>query len=323
MVKARKKITLLLAGGTALLDQNKRLLTVQSPEDIELWLKQMPELGLLAEIEPIFVASENDILTPEHWQEMAGQIAERLETSSGFVVVSRADQLLLTTNALSFLLQNIKKTIVLTSAVRSGTTEVKSKNIFGQKNDLGLRSNLINAFQVLDYSLPTPAIMFGTRLIPGVRAISDHDQGLNIFASSDDNYWGRVDFGISVKAGLSYHTAKTKLYEKIKANIFVFDDLPGLTWSMNLEQIKDCEAIFIKLNHQNKLEPAKVKQIKSLKIPVFLYHPTQVQGPDEAIMLSNCTFEAALAKAMWVIANQENISQFTQIGEQNIVGELI
>jgi L-asparaginase/Glu-tRNA(Gln) amidotransferase subunit D len=312
-----------LAGGTALLDQNKRLLTVQTPEDIELWLKQMPELGLLAEIEPIFVSAENDILTPEHWQAMAKYITERLDTSSGFVVVSRADQLLLTTNVLSFLLQNIKKTVVLTSAVRSGTTEIKSKNIFGQKGDLGLRSNLINAFQVLDYSLPTPAIMFGTRLIPGVRAISDNDEGLNIFASLDDNYWGRVDFGISVKSGLAYHTAKQKIYEKIKANIFVFDDLPGLAWSVNLDQIKDCEAIFIKLNHQNKLEPAKIKQIKALKIPVFLYHPTQVQGPDEAIAMSNCTFEAALAKAMWAIANKDVINQFTQIGEQSIIGELI
>jgi L-asparaginase/Glu-tRNA(Gln) amidotransferase subunit D len=323
MVKARKKITLLLAGGTALLDQNKRLLTVQSPEDIELWLKQMPELGLLAEIEPIFISAENDILTPEHWQSMAKEIAERLDTSSGFVVVSRADQLLLTANALSFLLQNIKKTIVLTSALRSGTTEIKSKNIFGQKNDLGLRSNLINAFQVLDYSLATPAIMFGTRLIPGVRAISDNDEGLNIFASLDDNYWGRVDFGISVKSGLAYHTTKQKIYEKIKANIFVFDDLPGMSWSLNLEQIKDCEAIFIKLNHQNKLEPVKIKQIKAMKIPVFLYHPSQVQGPDEAIAMSNCTFEAALTKAMWAIANKEAIGQFTQIGEQNIIGELI
>ena len=323
MVKVRKKITLLLAGGTALLDQNKRLLTVQSPEDIELWLKQMPELGLLAEIEPIFVSAENDILTPEHWQEMARQIAERLETSSGFVVVSRADQLLLTANALSFLLQNIKKTVVLTSALRSGTTEIKQKNIFGQKNDLGLRSNLINAFQVLDYSLPTPAIMFGTRLIPGVRAINDHDQGLNIFASLDDNYWGRVDFGISVKAGLSFHTAKTKLYEKIKANILVFDDLPGLAWDLDFAKLKNYEAIFIRLNHQNKLEPVKIKQIKESPYPVFLYHPTQVQGPDEAIAMSNCTFEAALVKAMWAIANKDALNQFTQIGEQNIIGELI
>lgn len=185
MVKARKKITLLLAGGTALLDQNKRLLTVQNPEDIEAWLKQVPELGLLADIEPIFISAEDDIVTPQHWQAMAKNIIQRLDSSSGFVVVSRADQLTMTASALSFLLQNIKKTIVLTAAVRSGTTELKNKNIFGQKNDLGLRSNLINAFQVLDYTLPTPAIMFGTRLIPGVRAISDNDEGLNIFASLD------------------------------------------------------------------------------------------------------------------------------------------
>ncbi|MFA6252881.1 MAG: asparaginase domain-containing protein [Patescibacteria group bacterium] len=321
MTKVRKKITLLLAGGTALLDQNKRLLTIQSPDDIEIWLKQMPELRLLAEVEPIFIAPEDSILTPEHWQEMAKQIAERLDSSSGFVVVSRSDQLLMTANALSFLLQNIKKTVVLTSAIRSGTAEL-SKNIVGQKNDLGLRSNLINAFQVLDYSLPTPAIMFGTRLIPGVRATCDKDTGLNLFASIDDNYWGRVDFGISVKSGLGYHTGKPKIYNKIKANIFVFDDLPGLTWLTNFEQ-NNYDALFIKLNHQNKLEPAKIKQIKDSKIPVFLYHPIQVHGPDEAIIMTACTFESAMAKAMWAMANKDKIASFEQIGQQNFIGELI
>ena len=321
MTKVRKKITLLLAGGTALLDQNKRLLTVQSPDDIEIWLKQMPELGLLAEIEPIFIAPEDSILTHAHWQEMAKQIAEHLDSSSGFVVVSRSDQLLMTASILSFLLQNIKKTVVLTSAIRSGTTE-QVKNIVDQKNDLGLRSNLINAFQVLDYDLPTPAIMFGTRLIPGVKATNDNNEGLNLFASQDDNYWGRVDFGISVKSSLAYHTAKPKIYNKIKANIFVFDDLPGLAWPINFGQ-NNYEAIFIKLNHQNKLEPAKIKQIKDSKIPVFLYHQALVSGPDEAIIMTTCTFESALAKALWAIANKDKIASFGQIGQQNIIGELI
>lgn len=323
MVKARKKISLLLAGGTALFDQNKRLLTVQSPDDIEPWLRQMPELGLLAEIEPLFVASENDLLTPEHWQEMARKIAERLDTSSGFVIVARADQLLATASALSFLLQNIKKTVVLTAASRSALTELKSKSNQGQKNDLGLRSNLINAFQVLDYDLPGPAIMFGTRLIPGVRAIAERQADLNFFASLDDSYWGRVDFGISVKAGLSYQTAKPKIYDKIKANILVFDDLPGLAWDFDLAKLKNYEAIFIRLNHQHKLESNKLKQIKEAMVPVFLYHPWQAQGSDEAIVLTHCTFEAALTKAMWALANRESLNHFEQLGEQNIAGELI
>lgn len=323
MVKTRKKISLLLAGGTALFDQNKRLLTVQSPDDIEPWLKQMPELGLLAEIEPIFVASENDLLTPEHWQEMTRHIAERLESSSGFVLVARADQLVATASALSFLLQNIKKTVVLTAASRNALIELKSKGAQNQKNDLGLRSNLINAFQVLDYDLPGPAIMFGTRLIPGVRAIVDRQTDLNFFASLDDNYWGRVDFGISVKAGLAYQVAKTKIYENIKANILVFDDVPGLGWDFDLAKLKNYEAIFIRLNHQHKLEPNKLKQIKEAMVPVFLYHPWYAQGSDEAIVFTHCTFEAALTKAMWAIANKAHINHFEQLGEQNVVGELI
>ncbi len=215
MVKKNRKITLLLAGGTVLIDKNKRLLTVNSEADIAPWLEQMPELNLFGEIEPVFVAGEDDVLNFGHYEKMAQAIIERLEQSNAFVVVSRTDQLLLAANALSFLLQNIKKTIIFTAATKSGTGLQDKKNILSKKNDFGLRSNLINAFQVAEYPLPSPAIMFGTRLIAAVKAAPDYNSEINIFLSQDNNYWGRVDFGISVKAGLSYHSGPAKLYDKM------------------------------------------------------------------------------------------------------------
>ena len=44
MAKKKKKIFLLLAGGTCLTDKEGRIFSVQSAQDIGHWLKQMPEL---------------------------------------------------------------------------------------------------------------------------------------------------------------------------------------------------------------------------------------------------------------------------------------
>lgn len=319
MVKKNRKITLLLAGGTVLIDKNKRLLTVNSEADIALWLEQMPELNLFGEIEPVFVAAEDDVLNFGHYEKMAQAIIGRLEQSSAFVVVARTDQLLLAANALGFLLQNIKKTIIFTAAIKSGTGLQDKKNILSKKNDLGLRSNLINAFQVAEYPLPSPAIMFGTRLIAAVKAVPDYNSEMNIFLSQDNNYWGRVDFGISVKAGLFYHSGPMKLYDKMQSNILLLHDLPGQNWPV--KDMAQYQAIFVSLQHQNKLENHKIDFIKKSSQPVFLYHPSYVYNVSEAIVVNNCTFEAALSKVAWALANQAELGDLSKIMEQNLIGE--
>lgn len=321
MTKKNKKITILLAGGTVLLDKSKRLVAVQSADDIDLWLKQMPELNLFGEIEPIFIAGEDDLLGPNHWESMSKNIQARLDNSDAFIIISRFDQLLMTTAALTFLLQNIKKTIILTSSYLCGTGLSNKKELLGRKNDSGLRSNLINAFQVADYKLPSPAIMFGTRLVPGIKAIRDYNSEVNYFASQDNNYWGRVDFGISIKSGLEYYPGKAKVYNNFTSRILLVEDMPYIEWPSQSPAWQQAEAIFIKINHQNKLEPEKIALIKDCQQPVFLYHPIQVQDVGEAIAISTCTVEMALAKTMWAMANQDQISSIKQVMEQNLVGE--
>ena len=79
------------------------------------WLKSMPELGIIADVEPVFVFDQNSVdITPAVWIKLAQEIHQRMDQATGFVVLHSVDNLLYTAAALSFMLQNLTKPIIFT-----------------------------------------------------------------------------------------------------------------------------------------------------------------------------------------------------------------
>ena len=327
MAKKNKKIFLILAGGTGILNERGYLLSVQSKNDIEDWLAQMPELNILADIEPIFVSGEDDILGSDIWHKIVAVISDKAAEADGFVVVSKIDQLINTSLALTFTLQNLKQTIVLTASQVSGTSFIDKKEIIGRlKNKyggLGLRSNIINAIQIAQQPLPFPAIIFGTRLIPATKAIMDLSNNTNIFSSIDNDYWGKVDFGINVKSNLKYNQQKAKIYSDKLADILVFDDVPGIPWSFDRRALTAYRGIFIKVDSYQKLEKNKQEQIIKWKMPIVLYNYHLTSASKGAVSVSNCTFNTALIKTMWALSNEFKKKDFENLMTQNVIGEFL
>lgn len=327
MSKQNKKIFLVLAGGTCILNDQGRILAVQSETDINDWLAQMPELNILANIEPIFVSGEDDLLGPAIWQKIVKIISEKDSEADGFVVVSKIDQLVNISLALSFALQNFKKTIVTTASQVSGTSFIDKKEVLGGlKNKYGglsLRANLINAIQIAQQPLPAPAIIFGTRLIPATRAVADLASDINVFSSIDNNYWGKVDFGINVKSGLNYNKQASKIYTNKLANILIIEDIPGLPWFFDKKALSSYRGIFIKINPYQTLEKSKQDQIVKWKLPVFLYNYHLTSPVKGAINLSNCTKNSAIIKAMWALGEDFKDKSLENIMTQNIIGEFL
>ena len=82
------------------------------------WLKSMPELGIIADVEPVFVFDQNSVdITPAVWIKLAQEIHKRMNDATGFVVLHSVDNLLYTAAALSFMLQNLTKPISFTGGV--------------------------------------------------------------------------------------------------------------------------------------------------------------------------------------------------------------
>ncbi len=324
MAKKKKKIILLLAGGTLLLDKDTKPLAVQGALDINHWLKQMPELSILADIEPIFISGEDQEITPQIWEKIANKINDNLGNADGFIIVSKTGQLINTALALGFMFQNIKKSIILTCSQVSGTDFLNKKEKINKlktkHGGLGLRSNLINALQITDSKLPSPAIMSGTRLIPVTQVMENHHDDTNIFASFNDAYWGKVGFGINIKKDLKYSTKQFEIFKKINSKILILEDFPGIEWNIDKEIFKKYQGIIIKTSAQS-IDQNKKKQIASWKLPVVLYNYQGILSVEGVVVMSGCTWNTAVVKTMWALANFKEPKDFNKIMKQNLIGE--
>lgn len=325
MPKKKEKILLLLAGGTCLIDKNGHIFSVREKSDIHTWLKGMPELNILADIDTVLISGEDDIVSVDTWQQVAGIIDKNLLEADAFVVVTKIDKIIETALALNFLLQNLQKNIIITGSQVSGSAYLDKKERITQLHDkqggLGLRTNLINAFQASQQALPGVAIMFGTRLIAATKAVYRYDSPINPLASLDNNYWGRVDFGVNIQSGLKHNNYPAEIYKNLSSRILVIDDWPGIAWHWSKNDLANYQAIFIKTSPYQPLESAKQKQIINWGLSTVLYNYQAVPPVKGTVAISGCTLEAAIIKTMWAVANLKQLGDFNSAMQQNIIGE--
>ncbi|MBU1202960.1 asparaginase [Patescibacteria group bacterium] len=325
MAKANKKIYLLLAGGTCILDKDSRIFAINEKKDIDYWFDLMPELRILADIETVLISSEDQVVDTSVWQKIAKSIVDREKSADGFVVVTKIDQLVNTSLAINFLLQNFKKSIIFTSSQVSGSSFVDKKEVINKLKSkhggLGLRTNLINAIQIACEPLPQTAVLFGTRLIASTKAIVDLQDSINNFISVEGNYLAKIDFGINLKSGLKYSTKKTEIYPSMSAKVLAIYDIPGIDWQFEQTDMAKYDGLFIKISPFQNLENVKIKKINNWKIPTVIFNSRYVPVVKGAVSVSGCTFNSALIKTIWALSNKKKLPDFENVMKQNIIGE--
>lgn len=325
MAATKKKICLLLAGGTWTTDKSKNLLTVNVEEDIDLWLATMPELNILSAIDTHFFADEEVMMNPNIWSDLAQWIVKNAEKYDGFVVVTKVEQVIASAIAINFLLQNFQKTIVFTASQMSGvyTNEKKEmmQSLLSEHGGLGLRSNLINAVQAAAESLPNVALMFGSRLVSAVKAKLEWQQGRYILTSLDDDYLAKVDFGISFKNGLSQIKSKEKIFTYLSAELCVLDQQVGVNYLWPAEAFKNYRAILVLMSDES-LSKEEKKYFHSLNKPVILHHQKYLHQEKNFITLNSCSKEVAIIKTMWLIKNIST-SDWSKNIKANLIDEFL
>lgn len=118
--KSKKTILILHTGGTVAskIDYETGAVTpAVEPEDL---LSSVPELEKIANIrtEMMFQMFSED-MEPEHWMLLAKKIAEEHHRFDGIIVTHGTDTMHYTSAALSFMLQNIPKPVILVGSQRS------------------------------------------------------------------------------------------------------------------------------------------------------------------------------------------------------------
>lgn len=154
-----KKILLITTGGTIASVEGKNGLTPGiSDKDIVGYLPDYKDEILLHSMVLMNVDSTN--MQPEYWLEIAQTIYNKYNQYDGFVITHGTDTLGYTSAALSYILQNLTKPVVVTgSMVPISYWETDA------------RKNMMNAIRVACESISGVYVVFDNKVISGTRAV--------------------------------------------------------------------------------------------------------------------------------------------------------
>jgi L-asparaginase len=205
---------------------------------LENLMAQIPELQdenmptyTIQEYLPLLDSSN---LTPKEWQKIAGDIKKNYENAHGFLVLHGTDTMAYTASALSFILENLAKPVILTGS------QIPLSEL---RNDA--RENLINALLLAGhYAIPEVCIYFNQKLYRGNRTRKVHVDGFSAFDSPN--------FQPLAKAGIKIRIANDKLLPVPKhpfnvaslnmptlAGLRLFPGMPGALFSALLNMPLD------------------------------------------------------------------------------------
>lgn len=285
------------------------------------WLKTMPELGIIAQVEPVFVFDQNSVdITPEVWTKLAQEINSRMEDAAGFVVLHGVDNILYTSAAMSFMLQNLSKPVIFTG----GYFDQNKKN-----KKIDIRANLINAAQAASLEFGEVGLMFGNRLLRANQSSHATDGSLNLFIAPNNAILGRIDFSIRVfDKNIAKQKGQTKLFTELNNNIEIVKIGPTINLKELAKRIADKQGIIVKAGNYQAL-PADLMFVLSKvtsDIPVVIWsrvlEPSSI-APKNVMIVNNLTWESALTKFMWALTQQQDIQKIKQLMASEVAGEIL
>lgn len=213
-----KHILLIATGGTIASRPTENGLAPQLlADDI---LRCVPALGSLCRIDavqPMNIDSTN--MSPDCWLALADCLRVHYDQYDGFVIAHGTDTMAYTACALSYLVQQSGKPIVLTGA---------QKSIYMQDTDA--RRNLYDAFVAAqDDNLAGVYIVFDGRVILGTRARKTRTKSMNAFSSID-----YPDVALIRDGRILHYIRQPRpqtppaFYGRLDASVFVLRLIPGM-----------------------------------------------------------------------------------------------
>lgn len=186
------KLLLIYAGGTIGMMRNKNGQLV--PFDFDRLLEHIPELQLLPhQIETLSVEQPIDSsdVRFENWKELASLIYDRYYDYEGFVILHGTDTMAYTASALSFMLENLSKPVILTgSQLPIGDLRTDAKeNII---TSLEIAGKYENGKPVV----PEVGLYFEYKLFRGNRTVKISSEHFNAFDSP--NYPPLAEAGVDI-----------------------------------------------------------------------------------------------------------------------------
>ena len=213
-----KKILMIGTGGTIASRQTEQgLAPGLTPEDI---LSYIPAVKDVCEVHTMQVCNlDSTNVTPEHWKMMVKAVEENYTKYDGFVICHGTDTLAYTASALSYMIQDSAKPIVVTGAQKPINMDVTDA-----------KTNLLDSFiYAADDESQNVNIVFDGKVIVGTRARKERAKSYNAFSSINFPYPAVIQDGMLVRYIPEVScTGKVKFYYDMEESVYVLKLIPGM-----------------------------------------------------------------------------------------------